>query len=406
MKYEKLLNTLDSVISFDSKIFVWLSWWSDSTYLFYIIENYFKNNLLKLSNINILHFNHWYRSESIKEYNIIKKKYSNYNIIYWEYKWAKFSENNLRKYRYKFFYDSINKLWFNNNILFLWHNLTDRIETSLLNLIRWCDIEWFINMKYQEKISKNLILCRPLLNISKSEIKDNCNLHNLKYFEDKSNKDINFSQRNYIREKVLNNIINMWTNNFFSSFWQIYEYLENKYIINDIIFIPLKKSKYWNVWDSYYIDYKNFEIKDVVYIFKKLKIYKNIYKNTLLEFNKFFNKKWSWIKFFNGYTFVMANCNLYVFNWNIDFFNKNIKEDVNIKKKWVYEIWDFKINIYNDYYIWWNIILWWTEFKFKWKTVMNYLKNKKVPIFRRKFIPIVVKNWEVIDILIESYKNV
>lgn len=406
MKHNEIYKLLDLVINYNSKIFIWLSWWSDSIYLLNIIEKYFIKNNLESKNIYILHYNHWYRSESIDEYNYIKKKYYDYNIKYSKYKWSDFSENNLRKNRYKFFYDTINKLWFNNNILFLWHNLTDRIETTFLNLIRWCDIEWFINMKNIEIINDKLILCRPLLNITKSEIKDNCNLNNLKYFEDETNKDINFSQRNCIREKVLNNILDMWSNKFFDSFLQIYKYLEKNVKINNIEFISIKKSKYWDVLNSYYINKKNFEISDIVYIFKKLNIYNNIYKNTLLEFNNFFNKKWSWIKYFNGYTFIMANSNLYAFQWNMDFFRKDVKEKVFIKEKWIYEIWDFKINIYNDNCIWWNILLWWTELKFNWKSVMYYLKNKKVPIFRRKYIPIIVKNWKVIDILVETYKNV
>jgi tRNA(Ile)-lysidine synthase TilS/MesJ len=79
----------------------------------------------------------------------------------------------------------------------------------------------------KENINKYKIL-RPLLSISKADIKKLCKIENVQYFEDYTNQDETISQRNFIRKNIINNLNSLKKDNlFFSSFDNIYNFLEN-----------------------------------------------------------------------------------------------------------------------------------------------------------------------------------
>jgi tRNA(Ile)-lysidine synthase TilS/MesJ len=110
-------------------------------------------------------------------------------------------------------------------VLIIGHNLTDRIETSLMNMRRGCQVRGFVNMKVQEgkkwsksgqKVVKDQILhthypslvtryhfLRPLLQYSKKQVQEYCDEHKIPYMIDASNADITVSQRNRIRHEIV-----------------------------------------------------------------------------------------------------------------------------------------------------------------------------------------------------------
>jgi len=193
------------------KIILWVSWWPDSMYLAYLLEkNLWKKKLI------IAHFNHKFRKESDKEEIFLKNYFTKkwINFICKSYKWNDFREHVLRKERYNFF----KEVWWWKNFLALWHNLTDRIETTFINVVRWTWLKWFLNMK---KLDKNRKIYRPLLHLTKKEIQIKCEEFNIPYFIDKTNFYNSFSKRNYIRNNILPLFEKLW-NNFYKSFDKIY----------------------------------------------------------------------------------------------------------------------------------------------------------------------------------------
>ncbi len=198
------------------KKIIWLSWGPDSMYLENIIEEQFwKENVL------IAHFNHKFRKESDNEEKFLKKYFEKkwIEFISESYSWKDFRESTLRKFRYNFF----KKIGWWKNDLYLWHNLTDRIETTILNISRGTWLKWFLNMKEIDK--KNKII-RPLLNISKKEIQDLCDKNNIPYFIDKTNFDNNISKRNLIRNEIFPLFEQLWWD-FINNFNTIYNQIEN-----------------------------------------------------------------------------------------------------------------------------------------------------------------------------------
>ncbi|MEG0874359.1 MAG: tRNA lysidine(34) synthetase TilS [Clostridiales bacterium] len=96
-----------------------------------------------------------------------------------------------RDVRYEFF-NSLNK-----DLILTAHHKDDRAETIIAHIIRGCGIKGLGGMKpLQNGVG------RPLLCVTKAEILNYCEEHDIEYAEDISNEDTTF-QRNKIRHEVL-----------------------------------------------------------------------------------------------------------------------------------------------------------------------------------------------------------
>lgn len=211
-----LINILYIMINKERKIIMWISWWADSMFLY----NFLKTDFLK-KNITIAHFNHKFRKESDNEQIFLKNYFKQewVKFISEDYIWSDFREWTLRKARYYFF----KKHGWGEFYLALWHNLTDRIETSFLNILRWTWLKGFLNMKKLD--TKNKIY-RPLLDLEKDEIQDLCESKNIPYFIDYSNFDSEISKRNMIRNDFLSIFKTNWME-FSKNFNKIYKQIED-----------------------------------------------------------------------------------------------------------------------------------------------------------------------------------
>ena len=105
----------------------------------------------------------------------------------------KSSETKMRDERYKVLLSELKE----EEILITGHNLSDKAETLLINLFRGTRLEGLKSIK-----SINKKIQRPMIKISKTEIYDYANKHNLIYFDDPSNMD-NKIIRNWIRNILI-----------------------------------------------------------------------------------------------------------------------------------------------------------------------------------------------------------
>ena len=221
---------------FKKDIIIWLSGGPDSMYLQYILEkNFWKEKLI------IAHVNHKFRKESDEEEFFLKKHFKEKWIRFFstQYTWKDFRESNLRKFRYDFF----KSLEWWEKTLALWHNLTDRIETTFLNIWRWTWLKGFLNMK---EFDKKRNIYRPLLNLTKKEIQNKCNDLQIHYFIDKTNFDNSVSKRNIIRNEILEKIEDEFWWQFFYNFNKIYKQIEN--ILPEININDYLKKNEENKW--------------------------------------------------------------------------------------------------------------------------------------------------------------
>lgn len=403
---EQQFQLLDKYIIPDTKLVLWISWGPDSMYMFHIVKQYFKFRKLSTKNIIIAHFNHKSRKESDKEELFLKKYFKSYKFETKSYKGKTFNERDFRKARYEFFTDIINKN--KPSILLLWHNLTDRIETSFLNMMRWCSLQWLLNMQEFESIKlfwRWFDILRPLLFLPKFEVQKLCDENKIPYFQDPTNLDISYSKRNFVRHNIIlpivdkSNKTNNWEINFFKSWENIYKQLSEKDFKQDINLIPIKSSPYWKSGRWYRADTKIKDIFWLTVLLKKLWIYQNITRNLLDEFYKFISTSTAWYKYLQWVYFFKSHSQLFLIKWKDDFWQKHIEEQKKITKLWEYKIWWFEINISDKGLEWWIIRFPKQWDKYRWKSLSKYLLNKKIPIFWRNFIPVIEKDWKIQKIL-------
>lgn len=95
-----------------------------------------------------------------------------------------------------------------NDCLILAHHQNDQAETVLLQLFRGAGMHGLAAMRSEKKLNKGL-LCRPLLNFSRMNLASYAEEHRLKWIEDESNQDCNYS-RNFVRHQLLPLIKQRW----------------------------------------------------------------------------------------------------------------------------------------------------------------------------------------------------
>lgn len=112
-------------------------------------------------------------------------------------------EHNARTIRYEFFHSLCKEHHYSN--LIVAHQLNDRLEWLLMQLCRGsgiCGLSGFRGVQESE----DFYIVRPMCEISRDEIVAYLHAHNIKFFTDESNEDMQFT-RNYIRLEFANKLL-------------------------------------------------------------------------------------------------------------------------------------------------------------------------------------------------------
>ena len=169
----------------------------DSMALLYML----KNDGYKLV---CAHVNHNLRDESEEEYSFLENYCKDNNIIFEgmkidSYKNNKFTENEARDKRYKFFETVLNK--YNTDILLTAHHGDDLIETMLMRIIRGTNLDGVKGFTLVSKYN-NFKIVRPLIYYTKNEIEKYVKNNNIPCRYDLTNNSKKYT-RNRIRLELL-----------------------------------------------------------------------------------------------------------------------------------------------------------------------------------------------------------
>ncbi|NOZ44262.1 MAG: hypothetical protein GXP45_03905 [bacterium] len=138
----------------------------DSMFVSSLLYNFFVTEDLDLKNLSFVHLNHGVREESKNEEVFIKEFFGN-NIDIIQNKASYKTEESMRNWRYEQF----DKLCNEKNIDFLvtGHHLNDRVESSLLHMLRGSGLRGFLSMQFCESHSllDSAMVLRPLLSMNK-----------------------------------------------------------------------------------------------------------------------------------------------------------------------------------------------------------------------------------------------
>lgn len=116
------------------------------------------------------------------------------------------------------------------------HHQMDQAETILMHIFRGCGVS---GAKGMDPIRDGVYI-RPMLNVSKDEIKAYSAENSIEYVEDSSNKDNSFT-RNYLRNVVMKDILKKWPNavesinNFANAVSEDDEYIKNALDTNALL---------------------------------------------------------------------------------------------------------------------------------------------------------------------------
>ena len=204
---EKVLKTIEqfNLIESGDRIVIGVSGGPDSMCLLNILKDIMEDKNINLSfNICVAHINHKIRKEADEETRYVKEYCEKNNIPIYikEAEVIKIAEKEKigleeagRNVRYNFFEEVLKKT--NSNKIAIAHNLNDRAETVLMNLIRGSGP---LGLKGIEAKRNKYI--RPLIQINRKQIEEYCEKEKLDPKFDKSNKD-----NTYTRNKIRNQLI-------------------------------------------------------------------------------------------------------------------------------------------------------------------------------------------------------
>lgn len=223
----------------------------DSTALFFLL-------LEKNINFDIIIVNYNLREESKEEILYAKElaKKHNKTIFLKEVNIKESSnfEKKARDIRYSYFSQIIEK--FNYNTLLTAHQVDDKLEWFLMQLSKGAGLVELIGLNEIEERDTYTII-RPLLEVTKKDLKSYLIKNDFKYFFDKSNLDPKY-KRNYFRQKYSSSFIDEFKDGVIRSF----EYLQNDLNSLELNYAPLLKQEELEIFKSYNNDNLNIRLID------------------------------------------------------------------------------------------------------------------------------------------------
>jgi tRNA(Ile)-lysidine synthetase-like protein len=386
---QKYFEVLKEQVWSQEKVMVAVSGGSDSILTACLLYNFFIKNKYSLQNLFFIHCNHWTRTGNIQDEEFVRNFCTWTQLIIITRKASKKNtENEMRKWRYEVFKKQAKKYGI-QKIIF-WHNLTDRIESTFLNLLRGANINGLLAMKECEShhLLSGIQVIRPILGLTKQEVFELCKKYTIPFITDPTNKDNTTSLRNRLRNKVLPQLYTLankqdtTTNSFIESMKNIYTQLEKKEE-KEVRLKTIKKSAHRKADFAYQRDIEPSQVtnENMMAMMKKLHISNNITAPLLHELTRFLTKSESGYKYVNKTYVFKSHSNIYIISAPKAFWEKTIDSEKKIDKVTVKRF-PRKGDIH------------------KGKTRNQRCINQKIPVFRRNFIPILAQKNKVINAFI------
>ena len=150
-----------------------------------------------------LHYDHKVRSDSKRAVEFLEDycKKEKIQLVLGERTESlkNFSENSLRNLRYSFFEEACTKAELHN--VYQAHNLNDNVETFVFRIFRGTNLSGLSSIPLRRMLG-DINIVRPLLGVTKEQILNYAQDHNIDFIEDYTNKQIKY-KRNFIRHKIL-----------------------------------------------------------------------------------------------------------------------------------------------------------------------------------------------------------
>ena len=111
------------------------------------------------------------------------------------------NENDMRNQRYAALLEIAKR--HQASKIFVAHHADDQAETLLQRIMRGTGINGLVGMRPSRDMGDGVELCRPLLNMRRSEMREYLSANKIEWCEDQSNADVAYATRNKIRHQLL-----------------------------------------------------------------------------------------------------------------------------------------------------------------------------------------------------------
>lgn len=402
-EWEDVFLLLEKLFPAPQKVALGISWGSDSMYLAFLMVSFWGKKNRPKDQLFFLHCNHQVRKESSDEQKFLSDFFQDWNfgVFIREKNWSP-TENELRKRRYACF----QKFCQENQIstLVLWHHLNDRVETSMMNLIRGCGLKGLLNMHIQDHhplLPSCIKLMRPLLWFTKKAIEENCLRLHIPFFQDETNTNPEVSLRNRIRNGILPLFEDLsfetaQGSSFLESRKTIYQELEKQDKSDPLKrLIPIKKNPYRNAEEAFQRMIPKNSRKDasvLVDLLQTLDI--TVRKGELQELENWIANG-TGIHELDGRTIFLSHDQVFIIKAKPRFWEKELHLEKKITEGGVQSFGKFQLDIPKKLI---NATL---RFPrpgdyFHWKLLKKRAINQKIPIFRRNSLPLAEKDGKII----------
>lgn len=201
-KIETAVGTYLKTLLPEQTVNIGLSGGRDSIVLLHAVVDWFKAHHQDLSRVNAIHINHGISELADNWTAFCEQLCVSYGIscashhVHVDMSAREGIEAAARDARYNIFKNAP------SGVIVLAQHKNDQAETFLFNILRGCSVSSAGGMPTTRFLRADLVLHRPLLNVTRAEINDYAQKHNLEWVEDDSNTDTSYS-RNFIRHDVL-----------------------------------------------------------------------------------------------------------------------------------------------------------------------------------------------------------
>lgn len=407
---KQIFEFLKTHIIPEKKYIIAISGGSDSMLTASLVYKFFLLQRLDLQNLILVHCHHGIRKESDQEALDIQRFFAKtqLHIIKKANHQTKNNEESMRKRRY----EAISKVaqQYHADTLILGHNLTDRIESTFLHLLRGAHLKGFLAMSAYEQhhLFPGYVL-RPLLSLSKDHVLELCAKYGIPYSTDQSNFDSTASLRNKLRIEVLPWLYALAhktspiQNSFQQSMLHIYDELEGSrspkaFFLTPITTCSLRKAKC-----AYKVTTTGSSRNDetTVQILEELHIIHDRSRRQIYELTKFFTTAKQGFKHIQGCYFFVAHKRIYIIQAVLDFRKKSVEKSKKILSIWPVQRYDFHLFIQKKERIGSIVRFAKPSDRYHNKTRNQYCITAKIPVFWRNFVPVVVKGEKIIHIFKE-----
>lgn len=404
LRFSELFWVLETCFPREEKVAVALSGGNDSMFLSFLIASFWEKKKWNPDQLFFLHCNHQVRPESNDEELFLKDFFKTWNFKVFKrgISWAA-SEDELRKWRYACFDHFCKEQKIQK--LILGHNLTDRIETSLMNLIRGCGIQGFLNMQLLDThpLLEDIQVIRPLLTLSKEQIETACQELQIPFVQDQTNFDTTTSLRNKVRNEFLFPLSKLSEKNpdgkrsFFESRNLVYQGIKKADPHQRLA--PLKRNPYRNASSAYERTIppgQRGETSALVELLGQLGILYtkgelHTLQNRLSTWEEGFRERGTW-------TLFLAHGKVVIIQGKKRFREKELLLEKKITQSGIQTFGLFQVEIPPE----------WIGMKlrfpregstFQGKSLTKRMINQKIPIFRRNSLPLVENDGKCIVVL-------